>query len=477
MSPALEMRDYSFRYTEDGPDILKNCCLSLRHGEFMVLCGLSGEGKTTLLSSLAGIIPNHTPGLRQGDILVDGESIRDKKIAEVCGQVGCVLQNADSQIFHSRVEDEIAFGCENMCLPVGEITMRIEDSCRIMELSPDAATRTLSGGQKQRLVTACTLAMGQKILLLDEPLANLDGEGATLVLQTLRDLCSRGYAVLLAEHRLDMVLPYADTVVSLEGGRLVSLSRESAHNRVLRPIEDACRGNAAKPAACFDVNSMSYNAGGRPILTELDFSLREGERVVILGENGCGKTTLLRLLARLIKPTGGAIEQNMGKFRSKRDWFKAVGYVYQDPGYQLFMPTVAEEVAFGAAPGAAEGCMRRFDLEALGARHPHSLSEGQKRRLSIAAICATNPRVLLLDEPTVGQDYDNLRRIVNAVNAQHEETGNTMVTVTHDYRCAAALADRVLWFEKGRLYRDGGKELVEEYFGRTRDPDWEQRVG
>lgn len=470
MSVALEMRYYSFRYEDAALGVLQNCNLRVHHGEFLVLCGTSGEGKSTLLMSLAGIIPHVLPGVAEGDILVEGQSMQGKTMAQICTQVGSVLQNADSQIVHSRVEDEIAFGCENMCLPPEEIAARIRTACQTMALREEDATRTLSGGQKQRLVTACTLAMGQKILLLDEPLANLDGESAALVLKTLRALCRQGYAVVLAEHRLDMVLPYADSVACLENATLFPLTKQEALHRLLRPIGDAALPVApAAKTPCLQMEDACYSVGGEEILKNLNIALYEGQRVVVLGENGGGKTTLLHLLAGLSKPRGGAVVQHMGHFKNKRAWFKAVGYIYQDPAYQLFMPTVEEEVGFGATLEDAAACLRRFGLEALRGRHPQALSEGQKRRLGIAAICATKPRVLLLDEPTVGQDYENLERIVYALNEQHRETGNAMVTVTHDHRCAAALADRVLWLQNGRLYREGGRELVEEYFGQFRE--------
>lgn len=463
MSKAIEVKDYSFRYTEESPTILENCNFTLNHGEFVLLSGLSGQGKSTLLYSLAGIIPHSIHGYPSGEIFVEEESITGKSPAEVCKQVGCVLQNADSQIFHTVVEDEIAFGCENMSIPPEEIGQRIQNACKTMDLNPSDSTRTLSGGQKQRLITASTIAMGQKILFLDEPLANLDSEGATLVLKTLRDFCNDGYAVLLAEHRIDMVLPWVDRSIYLENGQIVEVEKEKALAHMTKPIADTSL-NCTTEMPCLKIQNVSYSVKEKNILKNIDFTLYQGERVVILGENGCGKTTLLQLIARMLKPTSGEILQYLGDFKKKKDWFKAVGYVYQDPGYQLFMPSVKEEIGFQVDSETADCYLRLFHLEALAEQHPQSLSEGQKRRLGIAAICANEPKVLLMDEPTVGQDYENLQNIVNAVNLVHERQKNTMVTITHDHRCASALADRALWFHKGKLYKEGGKELIEEYF-------------
>ncbi len=221
----------------------------------------------------------------------------------------------------------------------------------------------------------------------------------------------------------------------------------------------------------FSLENISYNAGGREILKDITFSVPKGARTGILGENGCGKTTLLRLIARLNRPTGGKIVQTLDarfdrRFKPDKKWFKSVGVVYQNPNYQLFMPTVYQEVRFGAASDEyAEEILERFSISHLRNRHPQSLSEGQKRRVSITAIAATQPKVLLLDEPTVGQDYQGLKELVELLNELHQKAGCTMITVTHDVRCAEALCDKAVLIEGGTVQKQGEKELVREYFG------------
>ena len=220
MKKAIECMNYSFRYARASQDVLEHCNLTLHYGEFMVLSGLSGEGKSTLLAAINGAIPHFMAGEQEGEIRLDGQPAGHLSLAARSRLVGSVLQNADHQIIHDRVEDDIAFGCENLAVSPDEIHHRISRVCQLLQLEPGWPTRTLSGGQKQRLITASTLAMNQRILIFDEPLANIDPAGARVLLQTLRRLADQGHAILFIEHRLDMVMPYADTVAWLEGGQV-----------------------------------------------------------------------------------------------------------------------------------------------------------------------------------------------------------------------------------------------------------------
>lgn len=466
---AIKLKKVNFSYDGFTNLVLKEVDFSVEYGEVALLSGLSGEGKSTLLSIVSGIIPNIIAGKITGEVLIDGKSITGQKLSQTCRKVGVVLQNADSQIIHKIADDEIAFGCENFAIPANKIGAQIDRVCTIMGIDKTAQTRTLSGGQKQRLITASTLATGQKILILDEPLANLDIEGATELMNTLRALAGAGYAVLVVEHRLDMVLPFVDSVWNIRAGTVTKVENKQEYllSQTVTIADNSDSHDKGK--ALFSINHVAFSVKKKEILKDVNFDIYEGERLLLLGENGCGKTTLLRLLARLYKPTSGSIEQTLdpkfGKRKKGKKWFKSVGVVYQNPNYQLFMPTVEQEIAFNAVSREyAEEMLKLFGLEHLRKRHPQSLSEGQKRRVSIAAVAAGNPKVLLLDEPTVGQDYKGLCELVKILDELHDKSGNTMITITHDMRCAEALCDRAVLIANGIVKEQGGKQLAHKYF-------------
>ncbi|MDE5655104.1 MAG: ATP-binding cassette domain-containing protein, partial [Clostridia bacterium] len=328
----------------------------------------------------------------------------------------------------------------------------------------------LSGGQKQRLITSSTLAMGQKIIILDEPLANIDRQGGELLMNTLKSLAKVGYAILVVEHRLDMVMPYVDRVWHITKGKAVEVNnREEFLREQTKLIGDICPTFEIKDSI-FDIQHVKFVIKKRKILQDVSCQIPRGARVLLLGENGSGKTTLLRLIARLNKPTDGNIYQfidsKLGqKKRGSKKFYKKVGVVYQNPDYQLFMPTVREEIELCAdSKEYAERIEKILGVAHLLDRHPQSLSQGQKRLVTIASVVASKPDVLILDEPTVGQDYDGLRRLALALNEIHMQSGNTMITVTHDVRCADALCDVAIHIKDGKVYRFGGKGIVKDFF-------------
>ena len=302
---AIELKQVNFSY--DGKTkILENTDFTAEYGEVTLLSGHSGEGKSTLMYIVSGIIPNVNYGELTGEVKIAGEDIKGKKLGTICRKVGVVLQNADEQIIQKVVEDEIAFGCENLAFPPDKIEKQIDIVCNLLKLDKSWKCRTLSGGQKQRLITASTLAMGQKIIILDEPLANLDKDGAAMLMGTLRSLAQAGYCVVVIEHRLDMVLPFVDTVWHIGDKTVKRIGDKAAYLQA----QTAKIGDSCKPfegtAPLFELKNVKFSVKDRGILKDISLDISKGGRTVFLGENGCGKTTLMRLIARLYKPTGGA---------------------------------------------------------------------------------------------------------------------------------------------------------------------------
>lgn len=463
MGIAIRLKEVSFKYDGAKENVLEKINLTVEYGETVLLSGVSGEGKSTLLSIINGVIPFVNSGEFSGSVEIDGKDVTKLKISERSKLIGTVLQNADEQIIYDLVNEEIAFGCENLNIASEEIDRRIERFTTLMQIEKNAKTKTLSGGQKQRLITASTLAMEQKIIILDEPLANLDTHTAHILLKALRNLANSGYAVLIVEHRLDVVKNYIDKVMRIENKQLFTSTDINDLNSGIKTIPHA--DGSLPGEVLIKGEKLFFAAGDRNIIDGLDIEIRAGERIVLLGENGCGKTTLMRMLARLNKPNDGMLSQTITKSKKANSkWFSKVGYVYQNPVYQLFMPTLLSEISFKAkSEKIAREMINAFGLSGLEQRHPQSLSEGQKRRASIAAVCASEPTILFLDEPTVGQDYKNLCKTVETVNKINKNLGTAIVTVTHDKRCAGALADRVLIMENGKISRQGDYRLANEF--------------
>lgn len=469
MSVVVETRNLSFSY-ENGIKILDNVNFKINKGEFVLLTGQSGEGKSTLIFLLNGIIPNLIYGKKEGDILINEKNISGKTAGELAREVGIVLQNADHQIVEKYVEDELAFGGENLGFKKETIQYKIDLITKLMKINSNAKCRELSGGQKQKLITGSTLLMGQKILILDEPLANLDLNSSIELLNLLKSLSCNGYTIIVSEHRIDLILKYADRILAIKDKKVVETSKESIifeqKSNIIKceNLEKPCK------TQLFSLKNAFFKIKNNLILEDISLEIFRGERVLLLGENGVGKTTLMRILGCLNKLKIGEYSQDLIKEKrhikiGSSKWFKKVGIVYQNPNYQLFMNTVLKEIYFNCySKEYADYIISLFNLINLLSRHPQSLSEGQKRKVSIAAILAMKPDVLLLDEPTVGQDYNSLKSLIEIINKIHKETNNTIISVTHDIRCASALCDKAVWLKDKKICKIGDKSVIDDYF-------------
>jgi energy-coupling factor transporter ATP-binding protein EcfA2 len=465
MALQLTISHLRFRYATASEWVLQDVSLDLRGGEFVVIAGTSGAGKSTLLNCINGSAVVY--GEMHGQIALNGVALTGQPVAQIARSISTVAQDAEGQIVTLRVEDEIAFGCENLGVTPEAIQQRITRSCALLDLNPDQATSTLSGGGQQRLITAAALAMGTHVILLDEPLANLDAVGTARLLDTLRDLASHGALVIVAEHRLDVILPYATRLIWIEDGRV---TLDLPHDEALRYVQRLIRRMTVVSVPdrqmpsdiAIELDSVSAGYAAVPVLRDITLTVRQGEQIVVLGENGCGKTTLLRVIAGLLKPQRGRLRYGLDRLRPLS---RRIGYVFQSPNSQLFMDSVRAEIAVQAESAElVDEVVSLFGLASLSDRHPQALSTGQKRLVAVAAMVAMRPDVLLLDEPSVGQDARGVERMLAALGALRQKWGLTLIVVTHDWRCASAFGERVIWINQGVIYRDGDASMLPDYF-------------
>ena len=432
-------RDVSLHYPDRARPALEGVTESISLGEAVVVTGPSGCGKSTLCRAICGFIPELIPARVGGELRVEGLSVWETDAARLGTHVGLVQQDADAQICTLGVEDEVSFGPENLRLPRKEIQERVH---RVMnavgiESLRGRRTTTLSGGEKQRLAIASILAMEPKILLLDEPTAHLDPAGASQLFGLLRDLRQRlGLTLLVIEHRLGPLSALSPRVVVLDEGRIVTRRPDrSHHERLGESIKlKGERSTSAEPRARVGELSFAYEA---PLLQGITFDVCAGEVLGVIGPNGGGKTTLLRLLAGLEDPLSGRIEVDA-----------EVGFVFQHPHHQIFERTVDRELAIGGAPGckSSETWLSEGRLEGLGDAPPLSLSLGEQRRLTLITALWRRPGILLLDEPFIGQDRRNVEWIVTQIRDQSRQ-GVGIVLVSHDIDLLSILADRVLYLD------------------------------
>lgn len=443
--------------------------MTILRGERVLLLGASGAGKSTLLQALAGVLGGEDEGDQVGELLIDG---RPAWIAR--GRVGLVLQDPDSQVILARVGDDVAFGCENLGLPRAEIWRRVGEALEDvgLDLPLDHPTSQLSGGQKQRLALAGVLAMRPGLLLLDEPTANLDPNGVAEVRDaTARALESRDSTFVVIEHRVETWIDLVDRVIVVEGGAGVVadgtpdevLSREgkrlAASGIWVPKFPPRVRPRSARPGEVLVAASgLAVARPGRPcIQSNLRLDIRAGSALAITGPNGVGKSTLGLTLGGLIAPAAGALDAaplaaGLGAEPhgwKSRELVTRIGSVFQDPEHQFVTGSVRDELAVGpravrldreettSRTGELAERLRLVDL--LDA-NPFTLSGGEKRRLSVATALITRPPLLIVDEPTFGQDSLTWAELVRLF-VELLDVGSSLVAISHDAAFVAAVAD------------------------------------
>ena len=463
-----------FTYAGRPAPALRDVTFDVAAGKVLLVVGPSGSGKSTLARAIAGLVPLEIPGEWQGSLLVGELEVARAPRADVAARVGLVFQDPGSQLVMERAGDDVAFGLENRAWSLDGMRRRVPEALEAVGLGGFADRRSvrLSGGEQQRLAIAGVLAARPGVLVLDEPTANLDPAGTAAVYDWLRGVAAaRAATVVLVEHRVEQAWAVADLVLALgPDGRPIDvgpsaevLSRSRARLEaagVWLPDGRAKRRSGPRTAVSTEpvlqVRETWFGfERGKPILHGVSLTLGAGERVALVGANGSGKSTLLRLALGLLRPAAGEVRLN-GRDPSRlspHDLARAAGYVVQDPELGFIGDTVREEVELGLDPADLERAAAlaerlHLPLDAFGDRSPYRLSGGEQRRLSLVTALARNPRLLVLDEPTFGQDrhgHDELVAVLGELAAE----GTAILAATHDRRFVDAIADRTVELEEG----------------------------
>ncbi|MGD2143608.1 MAG: ATP-binding cassette domain-containing protein [Anaerolineae bacterium] len=453
--PIIEARGLHVRYA--GSHALAGVDLSIAAGSFVVIGGRSGSGKSTLAHALLGLLneQGHTAADVTGELCVAGLTPGRHSVAELATRAGLVFQNPATQLFSGTVEDEVAFGPRNLGLSPREIAGRVQYALEAAgcQALVRRSVRHLSGGEQQRVAVAASLAMRPSVIVLDEPTANLDAEGTRSVVRALRRLNRQlGITVVVIEHRLDPFLPHAERLIWMEDGQVADDGPpEEVLGRVKVHRLDSCPPFLPAGAPLITADSVTAGYDGRTVLRECSLTLREGEFAALVGSNGAGKSTLARVLAGVLHPRRGRVV-----WHSARKGPSRVGLLQQNPLHQLVCHTVEEEILFGPRNVEAEGddqaeeLLAGADLLTLRRRLTQSLSVGEQQRTALAATLSLRPRLLILDEPTIGQDWNHLSQVVGLVSRLNRQ-GQTVLLITHHRPLVDRCANRIWEVVEGRV--------------------------
>ena len=513
---TLVIENLSFQYRTRPEPAIQNISFELKPGEMLLIAGSSGCGKTTLARCINGLIPRSYRGKREGRVLLHGKDVAEMQIADVAQIVGTLLQDPERQIVASNVYNEVAFGPENLGLPRAEIVERVEKAMKRLKIEDlrDRETFNLSGGEKQKVALAGLLAMNPSILLLDEPLASLDPASAYEALEVFRSLADDGKTVVLIEHRVeDAIVARPDRLLYMESGQvkylgsIKDLPTEINHREVKLPAEwvvkrvqqmgekvnktesvetpesEALSSEAVskrgEPLVVFENVDFRYSDDTPLILQDVNLTIYRGDLVGVLGPNGAGKSTLVKHAIGLLKPTNGRVlvEGKDTRTMSVAQIARVLGYVFQSPTHMLYAPTVLEELEFGpknlefkkeVMQRAVTESVSTVNLTGLEEYPPLGLSFGQQKRTTIAAVLAMRSKIMIMDEPTAGQDYANYTHFMDAMCRPSVDGSQSLVAanfaatlfITHDLDLAVTYANRVLLCGDKHIVADGPPEEV-----------------
>jgi energy-coupling factor transporter ATP-binding protein EcfA2 len=504
----------TYRYPGAEMPVLHDLTLAIEEGEFLLVIGPSGAGKSTLLRCLNGLVPHFYGGAVSGQVQVAGRdpvAVGPRGMADV---VGFVLQDPEAQFVVDRVEDELAFALENQGMDPIVMRKRVEEALDQLGIADlrQRSVNTLSGGERQRVAIAAVMTLQPQVLVLDEPTSQLDPQAAEEVLDTLVKLNhDLGLTIILSEHRLERVVQYVDRMLYLPGeGQppildepravlqkvelnppLVTLAKalnwsplpltikegrrfakQVARERLRAPSPQLPACQSTSLPVSLSIHDLVFAYNGHPALQDITFDVRQGEFVALMGRNGSGKTTLLKQLVGLLKPDRGQVQITDPESHVSIDTRRAaveeiidiVGYVPQNPNSLLFKDTVRQELDFtrrghGLPAGNYDALLGLLSLSAHSSHYPRDMSVGERQRVALAAILVAEPRILLLDEPTRGLDYEQKAALTGFLQ-QEKARRRTIIMATHDVELVAQCADRVVLMADGQVIVDGPARQV-----------------
>ena len=469
----IRLEKLSYRYKDSEFQTIEEVNLSIKKGEFVVITGRSGSGKSTLFRCINGLCPLFFDGEKSGNIYLSGKDIAPFRICDISKIVSSVFQNPENQFFTADVLSDLVYACENYGIPKQEIEQRMKYIVSLLSLNNiiEKKLSDLSGGEKQKIAIASILMLKTDILLLDEPSSNLDYQSIILLSEIFEKLKAGGYTIIVIEHRLFYMKNLCDRLIVMEHGKisviyekseLKTMSNDMLHEKGLRGINLFQSVVRYPPKDIFDdplleLKDITFGyKKERKILKGISFSVFPGDKVALLGRNGCGKTTLAKILCGLRKEQGSISFD--GKSLVTKDRSKTTSYVMQNVDFQLFGYSVYNDLLLGNESqtdieSQIQKVLDILHLSDMKEQHPTVLSIGQKQRLVIAASYLLNKRVNVFDEPTSGLDYQSMQKVCDLIDSI---TGNknASIIITHDYEFILSVCNRVILLEDGKILKD-----------------------
>lgn len=461
----IEIKKVSFQHENAEKPSLRNVSLTIAEGECVLLCGESGSGKTTVTRLINGLIPHFYEGKMEGCTMVNGLNVTEAELYDTARIVGSVFQNPRSQFFCVDTTSELAFGCENMGMPEGEILSRVDEAAKELNIEKllGRSIFELSGGEKQKISCASVSALRPEVMVLDEPTSNLDVHAIEELKQTLLGWKAAGKTIVIAEHRLSWLRDLCDRVICMKDGQVAfdlsmqafaQYSTEQLHQMGLRSLCDeniAPVQNSVPETETMQLQNFCFSYDGTPVLNIPHLSLPLNGIIALVGPNGAGKSTFSRCLCGLEKKFKGQVNIN-GQLWKNRQLLKNCYMVMQDVNHQLFCETVADEVQLGMRSenrSDVERVLEMLDLSNLRERHPMSLSGGQKQRVAIASAILAGKEILIFDEPTSGLDFRHMEQTAALLSSL--KGNQTVLIVTHDPELIQRCCDHIVCIENGTV--------------------------